>query len=141
MSKVDEDKWDRIYQDSEDKIQQAADVLRENAHLLPKKGKALDAACGRGGNALFLHNHGLETHGWDISQIVLDKLADKIKPESADLILEKRDIVGQPPEANSFDVIVVSRFLQRELVGHLINALRTDGLLFYQTFTKTKVRL
>ncbi len=139
MSQIDEDKWDRIYQGSEDKIIQAADVLRKNPHLLPKNGKALDAACGSGGNALFLSNHGLETYAWDISQVALNKLANKAESGSTNLVLEKRDIVSHPPDTNSFDVIVVSRFLQRWLVSHIINALRKEGLLFYQTFTKARV--
>ena len=39
----------------------------------------------------------------------------------------------------SFDVIVVSRFLDRTLSDAIIGALKPDGLLFYQTFTQEKV--
>ena len=37
-----------------------------------------------------------------------------------------------------FDVIVVSRFLDRTLSDAIIGALKPDGLLFYQTFTREK---
>jgi tellurite methyltransferase len=39
---------------------------------------------------------------------------------------------------NAFDVIVVSRFLDRTLSDAIIDALKPDGLLFYQTFTRDK---
>ena len=38
----------------------------------------------------------------------------------------------------SFDIIVVSRFLDRTLSDAIIGALKPDGLLFYQTFTREK---
>jgi hypothetical protein len=52
---------------------------------------------------------------------------------------EVRDIVAAPPIPNSFDMIVVSHFLDRSLAPVLIEALRPEGLLFYQTFTRTAV--
>jgi len=48
-------------------------------------------------------------------------------------------VVAQPPEAGSFDVIVVAHFLERALAPALMAALRPGGLLFYQTFIKEKV--
>ena len=48
------------------------------------------------------------------------------------------DVSAQPPAPASFDVIVVSRFLDRELFPALLAALRRQGLLFYQTFTADK---
>ena len=41
-------------------------------------------------------------------------------------------------KAFTFDVIVVSRFLDRRLSNAIIDALKPNGLLFYQTFTKEK---
>jgi len=52
---------------------------------------------------------------------------------------EQRDVVRNPPEPGRFDVIVVSRFLDRSLAPQLAVALRPGGLLFYQTFTRTRV--
>ena len=44
----------------------------------------------------------------------------------------------QQPEANSFDVIVVSYFLERDLFPALLFALNPGGLLFYETFIRDK---
>ena len=50
---------------------------------------------------------------------------------------EGRDVVAAPPAPTSFDVIVVSRFLERALAPALIQALRPAGLLLYQQFPET----
>lgn len=111
----------------------------ENSHLLPRSGKALDAACGLGANAILMAKHGLETHAWDLSATALQRLNQTIADTGLNIITAQRDIVARPPEPLSFDVIVVTRFLDRSLIPHLIQALRPDGLIFYQTFTKTRL--
>jgi len=110
----------------------AAQVLQTNCQYLPQQGKALDLAAGRGGNALLLHERGLETHAWDLSTEAMQELQLRI-PEA---VCELRDVVANPPATNSFDVIVVSRFLDRSICSSITAALRPQGILFYQTFTQ-----
>jgi tellurite methyltransferase len=110
----------------------AASVLSEHLHHLPKQGIALDLASGRGGNAIVLHQQGLSTHAWDISDTAITEL----QSEWPDITSEVRDVVANPPEAESFDVIVVSRFLERSLCPALEAALKLGGVLFYQTLTQ-----
>ena len=138
MPQSDEEKWDRIYQSREETTPQPARVLSDNLYLLPQSGSALDAACGRGGNALLLARRGLQTHAWDISQEALKMIQRAAASEDLSLVTEQRDIVLQPPAANSFDVIVVSHFLDRSITAALSGALRHNGLLYYQTFIKDK---
>jgi len=134
----DADKWNQIYQTCAQVDLQPAKVLIENQHLLPDSGKALDAACGLGANALLLAVQGLETYAWDISKEALDRLAKKLVEIELPLTLEQRDIVSNPPEIDSFDVIVVTRFLDRQLIPKLKQALRQYGLIYYQTFIRDK---
>ena len=136
MSQTDTEKWDQIYCNRPAAASSAATVLTDNLHLLPKTGTALDAACGAGANAIVLARQGLETHAWDISKQALILLSKSVANENLNLIPTQRDIVSHPPVANSFDVIVVSRFLDRSIVKHLISALRPGGLIYYQTFIK-----
>ena len=110
-AKIQADKWNKIYGVSEHSKPQAAKVLRENLHLLPSKGNALDVACGLGNNALLLAQHGLETCAWDISQTAIDKLQTYSENLDISLQVEARDITASPPAPKSFDIIVVSRFL------------------------------
>ena len=143
MSAADKDKWDKIYQSkqqSSEKIDLSpVYILREFQHLLPNRGEALDLACGLGANALFLAQHNLQTHAWDISSIVIDKLNQSAKSLKLKINTEVRDVVTQPPNENSFDVIVISHFLERQIMPNIIAALRDGGLLFYQTFTRVRV--
>jgi len=132
-------KWDAIY-GGEGQAGEAARVLLENSHLLPASGRALEAACGRGSNALMLARLGLQTDAWDISVVAIESLQVEAERQGLTTIQgEARDIMQQPPPADSYDVIVVSHFLERGLIPLLINALRPHGLLFYQTFTRSRV--
>jgi tellurite methyltransferase len=132
-------KWNLRYASSESEgMPQPAAVLNENRHLLPESGTALDLACGLGGNALLLAQRGLQTHAWDVSNVAIEKLNGLAVSQNSSLKAAVRDVVSHPPSANSFDVIVVSRFLHRPLVADMIRALKPSGLLFYQTFIRDK---
>lgn len=131
-------KWDTRYRDA-DGPPVAAAVLSDNAHLLPVQGAALDLACGLGGNALLLSAHGLTTDAWDLSSVAIDKLDQLAHARRLFVHTSVRDAVKSPPGPDRYDVIVISRFLERELAGAVVEALREHGLLFYQTFTREKV--
>ena len=94
-----QEKWDALYRNSETPPD-VAQVLRENAHLLPASGKALDFACGLGTNALFLAAQGLETHAWDISPVAITLLTETAKARGLTLQGNARDLAAQPPLAN-----------------------------------------
>ena len=130
-------KWNQRYRNSEN-AGEACWVLKNNCHLLPKNARSLDLACGLGANALLLARYGLESHGWDLSTQALEKLSTFAKAQQLSVCTKQRDVEQQPPEANSFDIIVVSQFLYRPIFPALINALKPKGLLFYQTFHQLK---
>ncbi len=135
---MDTDKWNTRYRDAEAAAAEPARVLVENAHLLPASGRALDFACGLAANAFFLAACGLETHAWDSSEVAIEKVRERAAAEGAALHTDVRDVTSEPPGPESFDVIVVSRFLRRTLGSELTEALSPGGLLFYQTFTRDK---
>ena len=130
------EKWDRRYADALETPPPIA-VLTENAHLLPKRGRALDLACGLGGNALYLARRGLHVSAWDLSPVAIAALAASAR--GLDLAAEARDVTAHPPPADRFDVICVGHFLERALCRQIADALRPGGLLFYQTFTRERV--
>ncbi|MEJ2692163.1 MAG: methyltransferase domain-containing protein [Candidatus Thiodiazotropha sp.] len=132
-------KWDARHGDLL-KQPSAAEVLAQNRHLLPARGRALDLACGLGGNALVLAEQGLEVTAWDFSPVAIQRLRETAgQCGLRNLLAEVRDLEQSPPPAQSFDVIVVSYYLDRGLVPHIIVALKPGGLLFYQTFTRIAV--
>jgi tellurite methyltransferase len=117
----------------------AAEVLTANAHLLPATGCALDLACGLGGNAMFLAARGFQVNAWDSSRVAIERLDSAARAQSLRLIAQVRDVLEKPPSAASFDVIVVSHFLERRLAAPICHALKPGGLLFYQTFSRQAV--
>jgi len=133
------DKWEKHYKSSPNDLQIPAEVLYQFQHLLPPQGTALDLACGRGANAICLAENSLNVTAWDISTSALEYLSHYAKGKGLTINSETRDISLHPPEADTFDVIVVSRFLDRNLINDIRNAVKPDGLIFYQTFIKDKV--
>ena len=132
-------KWDLRYADGDPAAASPCAVLKQFAHLLPPDGAALDLACGLGGNARFLAGRGLVTRAWDLSPVAIGKLRAHAEAHGLPLRAEIRDVERQPPQADAFDVIVVSHFLDRALAPSLAAALRPGGLLFYQTWTREAV--
>lgn len=138
------DKWNKRYQEKGQTVAaenlSPAYVLHEFQHLLPVQGLALDLASGLGANALFLAQHNMDTHAWDISSIAIERLNEISNSLNLNINTEVRDVVTSPPEENTFDVIVVCHFLDRQIMPNIIAALRQNGLLFYQTFTKARTQ-
>ncbi len=140
-------KWNAIYADSDQTHEEtkhpqkskAALVLQEYSYLLPNSGLALDLACGLGANALFLAERDLKTYAWDISENAIKRLQAYCEDKRVPITAEVRDIEQQPPTKNSFDVICISYFLERTLITDIMDALKPNGLLFYQTFIDEKV--
>lgn len=130
-------KWNARYAYASKQIPAPTDVLVNGAEYLPESGVAVDIACGLGGNAFYLASKGFSVHAWDISSAAIASIQEQMKRQKHELLLvaEQRDVVAEPPIANSVDVIVVGRFLDRGLCGKLSDALRPGGVLFYQTFT------
>jgi SAM-dependent methyltransferase len=129
------EKWDARHGDAQ-KRPVVAEVLAQNRHLLPAAGAALDLACGLGGNALLLAELGLEVKAWDLSPVAVRRLGETaLQRGLPNLQAQVRDVEQAPPPADSFDVIVVSYYLERTLAPRIAAALRPGGLLFYQTFT------
>ena len=131
-------KWDNRYREAAG-LPAPAPVLEENRHLLPAAGRALDLGCGLGANALLLASLGLETWAWDLSGVAIGRLAEFARERGLAVHGEVRDVIARPPTPEQFDVIVCAHFLERELAPALMAALRPGGLLFYETWTRTRV--
>lgn len=130
------EKWDRIYSEALE-APKPCRVLIENAHLLPASGFALDLASGLGGNALFMAERGLNVLALDISPVAVSRLKASGKGLNIDAMVF--DVEKQSLPEETFDVIAVSRFLDRRLAEPIMQSLKPSGLLFYQTFTRESV--
>jgi 2-polyprenyl-3-methyl-5-hydroxy-6-metoxy-1,4-benzoquinol methylase len=129
-------KWNARYAYSGDPLPAPAEVLSSGERYLPVVTEgmtALDLACGRAANGEWLASRGYTVTAWDISEKVIASI--KERPGSCIATAEARDVVTAPPPAQSFDVIVVCRFLERSICPQIAAALKPGGVLYYQTFT------
>ncbi|MEN8169349.1 MAG: methyltransferase domain-containing protein [Pseudomonadota bacterium] len=131
-------KWDARYRSTHATTDGPAEILQQNSELIPDNGKALDLATGLGGSALFLASKGLEVYAWDISPAAIERLNTSAQQQGLTIHSQIRDCIARPPEPGNFDLIIVSRFLERELCPAISAALKPGGLLFYQTYTQKK---
>jgi FolB domain-containing protein len=109
--------------------------LIEHRGLL-KAGRALDLACGKGRNALYLAKEGFRVEAWDRDAESLKAL--QVTASSANLMSITTRLVDlekapQIPSA-AFDLIAVFYYLQRDLIPHIIQGLAPGGIVVYETF-------
>lgn len=128
-------KWDAKYQTAtlQDTVNPCY-VLKQHSHLLPFYGQALELACGLGGNARFMAQCGLKTDAWDISDTALTLLNNWASLNQLPIEPLITDLEQMILPYKKYDVIVVSRYLDRDLFAGIEQALKPNGLLFYQTF-------
>ena len=121
--------------------------LVDNADLLPQGGRALDVACGAGRHALLLAAAGFDVTAIDRDAAVIarlqqqaDRLGLQIQTEVIDL--ERDDAPdGTSPAAtpevlapDTYDLVLVTRYLHRPLFPQLVRSLAPGGTLIYETF-------
>jgi SAM-dependent methyltransferase len=106
--------------------------------LLPGRGEALDVACGRGRNALWLAERGLDVHAVDRDAEAIDAVRREANARHLPIVAGVCDLEapGVSLGRARYDVIVVVHYLHRPLRPALIEALRPGGLLIYETFTR-----
>lgn len=109
-------------------------VLQHHSKHLPLNGKALDLACGLGGNARFMAMCGLKVDAWDISDIALTHLNNWAAVHQLPIFVTIADLEQMLFPFQQYDVITVSQFLNRDLMTQIDQALKPGGKLFYQTF-------
>lgn len=132
------EKWDKIYGIGNIEEPTACWVLSEYSYLLPERGKAVDIASGRGGNALLLAGASLQTTAIDISPVGLEQLQISAQKRSLNIETRAEALSTSSLGVELWDVIVVSNYLQRDLFESIVSALKPDGLLYFETFVKNK---
>jgi len=99
-------------------------------------GRALDLACGRGRNSLYLAREGFQVAAWDRDAEALAELRSIAESSGLATITTRPVDLEQAPEipAVSFDLIAVFYYLQRDLAPQIARALKPGGILVYETF-------
>lgn len=105
--------------------------VRRWAGSIRRGGRVLDVACGQGRHLRYLRSLDLAVVGVDRDEQALSALRKLQGVE-----LRVADIEGGPwPfSPGEFDGVVVTNYLHRPIFPHLVAALRSGGILIYETF-------
>lgn len=122
---------------SADRLAGPSSWLVQNADLLPRRGKALDVACGSGRHALLLSAAGLSVRAVDRDADAIGelkaaarRLGFRVETEIKDLETGSADLGDEV-----YDIVLVVSYLHRPLFPALTRALRKGGWLLYETYT------
>lgn len=137
MSLKDKLKWDKKYKETTFllKDREPSENLKKIVEKTNGK-KALDVASGAGRNSIYLANNGFDVEALDISSVALEVLNNKgFKNISCNLV----DLDEYEISKNSYDLIVMTNFLDRNLIPKLSAALKINGVLFIETYMEDEL--
>jgi SAM-dependent methyltransferase len=111
-------------------------LVMNRAHL-PASGRALDLACGRGRNAVWLAEQGFQTTAIDRNPSAVGDLSELAQRDRLPLTALAMDLEADAVTLGAalYDVVVVVHYLHRPLFPALLATLRPGGVLVYETFT------
>jgi tellurite methyltransferase len=98
--------------------------------------RALDVAAGRGRHAIRLAAAGFRTFAVDVNDEAARDLRARSRSLGCDVAVWCADLTQVTLPSAHFDLIVVARYLQRDLCPTLIETLTPGGFLLYETFTE-----
>jgi tellurite methyltransferase len=132
-----------------------APFLRETLPLLGH-GRALDLAMGAGRNAVFLAANGWRVTGLDSSRVALERAVDLARergipvewgsgwgqppgrtvcPKVPGLLAFETDLETATLPVAHFELVLCFNYLERQLFPAIERALRSGGMLLYETMT------
>ncbi len=147
--------WDAKYRlAAEEAHSEPASIVSELLPLLPS-GPALDIACGTGRHALMLASRGQRVTAVDFSSVALDVLEARAhnmgapvrhgeslhvagRPRKGGLELIHADLERMTFPERCYDLILCIQYLQRDLFPQMARALRPNGVLLMETFTRAQ---
>ena len=133
----DREKWDKRYLGGSyaDRSWPSAyleSLLRLNDSL-PKGGRALDVACGRGRNSIFLAQNGFCVDAVDVSSVGLERARERAELLGVSVNWLNQDLLDQwklPSER--YSLIIMFRFVALDLLPVLPEILEVGGSLIIE---------
>jgi tellurite methyltransferase len=104
--------------------------------IVPPRRRALDVAMGRGRHALVLARSGFAVFGVDRRVEALQDAAAQLAQSGFRLRAWCADLTASTLPRARFELVIVTRYLQRDLFASLKEALVPGGAIVYETFTE-----
>lgn len=130
----DKNRWDSKYETEVYLFgEKPIPFLVNNVHLLPK-GKVLDLAMGEGRNGVYLATQGFDVSGLDISEKGLEKARKLAEKHNVTIETKVVDLESFKLPPNSYDVILCTYYMQRDLFKQFESALKPGGMIVVETY-------
>jgi tellurite methyltransferase len=137
-------RWDARYRESGAGLLlgvRPAPLLGRVARLLPRRGRALDLACGEGQNAVWLAARGLAVTGLDVSPVAIARARALARRRGVRLAARVADLSRRGLRRGWYDVVTCCHYLDRRLIPALAAALRPGGVVVVEIATVRNLRL
>ena len=108
-------------------------VFAADAWQLPR-GRALDIACGKGRNSLYLAELGCEVVAMDISAVALDEGRQRAELKQLRIDWRQADLEEVQLDEAAFDLVVNFNYLQRSLMAQIKRAVKAAGHVIFETY-------
>ena len=120
--------WDKRYSAGEHLDDEPHPLITRIVSSM-KPGRALDVACGPGRHAIWLAERGWAVTAVDSSRVAIDILQERARAKGVEIDslvadLEKHEFAIEP---ESYDLIVVCNYLQRDLFSAIRDGTRVGG--------------
>jgi tellurite methyltransferase len=136
MAENDQSNWDKKYTEGYGGNEPSPFLvdLLTSGHWEISPGRALDVACGNGRNGLFLAEQGFNVTGIDISSAGLAEARRRAVARALAVTWEVADLEKVSLPEKHYDIIVNFNYLQRSLIPQIRSALRTGGVVIFDTY-------
>jgi SAM-dependent methyltransferase len=107
--------------------------VRRFLALAPAGGRILDVAAGSGRHARLALSHGFAATAADIDT---SRLADLAGAPGIEIVRADLEAAPWPFAGRRFAAVIVTNYLHRPLLPHLVAAVADGGALIYETFAE-----
>ena len=134
MSEAERSDWDRRYtKDGMAPLDEfgAPPVFADHEHLLPTTGDALELACGRGRDALWIAGRGLSYLGVDVSPVAIDLARQLVAHHglAERCRFEVHDLDRGLPDGPQVDLVFCYLFRDPNLDDAIVERIKPGGIL------------
>lgn len=98
------------------------------------RGRALDIACGKGRNALYLAELGFDVIAMDISAVALAEGQRRAQEKSLTISWQQADLERIELAQNRYNLIIDFNYLERSLIAKMKPALTVGGHMIFETY-------
>ncbi|CAM3304957.1 class I SAM-dependent methyltransferase [Mycobacterium frederiksbergense] len=130
MGDTDRARWDAAYAERSVASTPALPaVFVGYEDLFPRRGTALEIACGAGAAAVWLAQRGLDVHAVDVSQIAIGQARVLAEQYGVTARFDTVDLDGGLPPGDPADLVLCHKFREPGRYADLSARLRPGGLL------------